>query len=76
MGRETAAAWSDLTGALNVVFETEEEDEAARDIIARYSDKSFSYTDAASFAIIERLGISVAFAFDDDFRQYGLEVIP
>ena len=76
LGRDIAAAWLDRTEDLNVVFATEEEDEAARDIIARYADKEFSYTDAVSFAIMERLGIGTAFAFDDDFRQYGLEVIP
>jgi predicted nucleic acid-binding protein len=76
MGRDVAAAWLDRTEDLNIVFETEEDSEAGRDIIARYSDKEFSYTDAVSFAIMERLGISVAFAFDDDFRQCGLDVIP
>lgn len=76
LGRDIAAAWLDRTEDLNIVFETEEDSEIARDIIARYSDKEFSYTDAVSFAIMERLGINVAFAFDDDFRQYGLEVIP
>ena len=76
LGRNIAAAWLDRTEDLNVVFATEEEDEAARDIIARYVDKEFSYTDAVSFAIMELLGIGTAVAFDDDFRQYGLEVIP
>ena len=43
----------------------------AREIIFRYRDKTFSFTDALSFAVMERLGISVAFTFDSDFRQYG-----
>ncbi len=60
----------------NIVFETEEDSEAAQDIIGRYDDKDFSYADAGSFAIMERLGILRAFTFDAHFRQYGLEVIP
>jgi predicted nucleic acid-binding protein len=32
-------------------------------------------TDATSFAVMERLGIEAAFAFDRDFRQYGLPVL-
>jgi predicted nucleic acid-binding protein len=47
----------------------------ARDIIQSYEDKSFSYTDATSFALMERLGISEAFAFDSHFRQYGLRLL-
>ena len=76
MGRDIAAGWLERMEDFNIVFETEEDSEAAQDIIARHDDKDFSYADAVSFALMERLGIGVAFAFDDDFRQYGLEVIP
>lgn len=52
-------------------------DEArARDIIRTYQDKSFSLTDATSFAIMERLGIGLAFTFDANFAQYGVTMIP
>lgn len=47
----------------------------AREIIARYEDKTFSYTDATSFALMERLGLKDAFAFDAHFRQYGLKLL-
>ena len=47
----------------------------AREIIQRYEDKTFSYTDATSFAIMERLGLKDAFAFDIHFRQYGLKLL-
>jgi predicted nucleic acid-binding protein len=46
-----------------------------REIIQRYEDKTFSYTDATSFALMERLGLEHAFAFDVHFRQYGLKLL-
>ena len=52
-------------------------DEArAREIIRQYQDKSFSLTDATSFAVMERLGIVQAFTFDANFAQYGFALIP
>lgn len=54
---------------------TLEDEEKARGIIRRYTDKSFSYTDATSFVVMERLGIKDVFAFDPHFRQYGLRVL-
>lgn len=48
------------------------DEERAKEIIRRYTDKTFSYTDATSFAVMERLGIREAFAFDPHFQQYGL----
>lgn len=52
-----------------------EDEKRARDIISRYDDKEFSLTDATSSAVMERLGISSAFAFDQHFTQYGLSVV-
>ena len=52
-----------------------QDEEKAREIIQRYTDKTFSYTDATSFAVMERLGIREAFAFDPHFRQYGLKLL-
>lgn len=51
------------------------DEEAAREIIGRHNDKEYSYTDATSFAVMERLGIRRAFAFDRHFIQYGFELI-
>ena len=51
------------------------DEEWAREIIRRYTDKTFSYTDATSFAVMERLAISEAFAFDPHFQQYGLKLL-
>lgn len=48
----------------------------AREIIEQYADKSFSLTDALSFAVMERLGIQQAFTLDQHFAQYGWSVLP
>ena len=53
---------------------TADDEVRARDILRRYDDKSFSYVDATSFSLMERLGIRQAFGFDPHFEQYGLEL--
>lgn len=55
---------------------TPEDEERARGIVLTYKDKTFSYTDATSFALMERLRVKRAFSFDPHFRQYGIEVVP
>jgi uncharacterized protein len=73
MGRNRA--WNFLqaiiTGSTNVIRAEEADERRARAIIEQYQDKEFSYCDAVSFAIMERLDIREAVAFDDHFRQYG-----
>lgn len=52
-------------------------DEARALAVLRSSrDKSYSYADAVSFAVMERLAIAEAFAFDRHFRQRGLRLFP
>ena len=51
------------------------DEERARSIIFQYDDKDFSYTDATSFAVMERLRIGQAFTFDRHFAQYGFAVL-
>lgn len=55
---------------------SEEDEHEARQIIERYSDKTFSFTDATSFAVMRRRGLRTAFAFDPHFRQYGFNIVP
>jgi predicted nucleic acid-binding protein len=48
-----------------------EDEDRAWMILQDFDDKDFSYTDATSFAVIERLKLKTAFAFDEHFNQYG-----
>lgn len=45
-------------------------------IFRQDSDKSFSFTDCTSFALMDRLRIPSAVAIDRDFRAYGVTCIP
>ncbi len=62
-------------GPTTIVRASAEDERQARAIIAQYQDKDFSLTDAISFAVMERLGISYAFTFDHHFAQYGAVVL-
>ena len=52
-----------------------QDEQRARQIILQYTDKSFSFTDATSFSVMERLGIDTAFTFDRNFAQYGFQAL-
>jgi len=42
-----------------------------------YRDKGWSFTDCVSRAVIERLGVKTACAFDEHFREFGdLTIVP
>lgn len=58
-------------GATVVVRVSARDEQRAREILRQYADKDFSLTDAASFAVMERLRISLAFSLDHHFQQYG-----
>lgn len=73
---DAAIARQWLAGNIWRVERVSAEDESrARTIVAQYVDKTFTYTDATSFAVMERLGLKTAFAFDPHFRQYGFQVM-
>lgn len=44
---------------------------AAWEVFRRFGDKDWSFTDCASKAVMERLGVRQAFAFDHHFKQFG-----
>jgi predicted nucleic acid-binding protein len=74
LGAGVARKWL-LSNAWAVERVTPDDEAVAREIIRKYTDKTFSYTDATSFAVMERLGLRTAFAFDPHFRQYGFQVL-
>ena len=53
-----------------------EDEEAAWAIFTDYDDKSFSFTDCTSFAVVRRMHIAVCVTLDADFRSFGLHCIP
>ena len=76
-GRRLALAFLERTleGPTDVVRVEAADEERALEIIRRHEDKDFSVTDATSFAVMSRLGIRVAFAFDRHFAQYGFVLL-
>lgn len=61
--------------ATTIVRVSAADEQRARQIVVQYDDKNFSLTDAASFAVMERLGIAHAFSFDRHFAQYGFTIL-
>ncbi|MFO0849728.1 MAG: PIN domain-containing protein [Gemmataceae bacterium] len=55
----------------SIHYLTRDEIAAAWDVFQRYRDKGWSFTDCTSKVVIESLGITQAFAFDQHFRQFG-----
>ena len=70
LGHDVARTWlKDLVWPIERVAESDEE--RAKEIIMAYADKAFSYVDASTFAVMERLEIREALTFDEHFRQFG-----
>lgn len=75
LGGQVAWRWLESLD-LNLVLEDKDDHVQAAGLLARYADKDFSYADAVSFVLMERLRIATAFTFDEHFRQYGLPTLP
>jgi predicted nucleic acid-binding protein len=58
-------------GTVTIVRISVADEDLAEHVLRRYQDKRFSYTDATSFAVMERLRIQSAFTFDRNFAEYG-----
>lgn len=58
-------------GWARIVRVDERDFSAAWAIFQAFHDKQWSFTDCTSRVVMERLGITKAFAFDDHFRQFG-----
>ena len=70
LGRTMARQWL-LTGGLPVVPVSSAEEQRAKEILARHTDKDWTLCDAISFAVLDIRRLARAFTFDHHFRQYG-----
>ncbi len=72
-GREIALKFLDAVqgDTYEVVRVRKNDEEKAIALIRAQADKLYSLCDALSFVVMERLRISDAIAFDQDFRTYG-----
>jgi len=59
----------------NLIRVMPEDEKKAWEIFVKYRDKTFSFTDCSSFALMERIGITEVFTFDEHFTQYGSFVV-
>jgi uncharacterized protein len=78
-GRQEAIRWGQRFrsgAAIELVRIDEPLEERAWAILESHADKLWSHVDATSFALMEREGLTEAFAFDHHFAQRGLTLIP
>ena len=61
------------SGLVRIVRVNESQETQAWVIYKKFRDQDFSFTDCASFAVMQELGISKAFAFDHHFSVIGFE---
>jgi len=74
LGHELAREW--IKNLIWTIEHVNRDDEKrAREIIINFQDKTFSYIDASTFAVMERLKIDSAFSFDNHFTQYGWQCL-
>ena len=74
IGRNSAAQFIEaikFRSVTNIIRVTPMDESRAEEIIFKYTDKDFSYVDATSFAIMERLEITQCLTYDHHFVQYG-----
>jgi predicted nucleic acid-binding protein len=64
------------TARLLKVYADADLEAAAEEILRRYADQDFSYTDAVSFALMRQRGIAAAFTFDHHFLIAGFVLVP
>ena len=65
-----------LSPRIEKVYADAELETQAEEWLQRYDDQLFSYADAVSFALMQRRGITEAFAFDKHFVVAGFTRIP
>lgn len=51
-------------------------EELALAVLQKYADHPLSFTDCTTMVFMDQLGMSRIFAFDDDFRKVGYQLVP
>ncbi len=77
IGRVAALRFLDtfFQSTMTLIRVTESDETTARQTLHESSDKEYSYTDAVSFAVMDRLHIKEAFTFDHHFAQKGFRAL-
>jgi len=55
----------------NLVYVNSSDIASAWDVFVRFNDKSWSFTDCVSYAVMKRMKIVNALALDEHFKQFG-----
>ncbi len=79
LGAAAAAKLGDALldgGVVELVRLLPEDFEDAWELFKKRKDKSWSFTDCSSFAVMRRLRLSLAVATDRHFRQAGFDSLP
>jgi hypothetical protein len=58
------------------IYSTSDIEVEAEEILRKYQDQDFSYTDAVSFAIMKIHAVKKAFSFDKHFQTMGFARVP
>jgi len=61
---------------IECVWSSPDLEDRARQILRQYADQDFSYVDAVSFALMQEMEITEAFAFDRHFATAGFVCVP
>jgi predicted nucleic acid-binding protein len=78
-GSDPATAFIDKirkSGSIRVFWVTEDLFDQALKVFKKSEDKSWSFTDCTSFALMTELSVSTAFSFDKHFREAGFQNLP
>lgn len=65
--------YSNIVSTIHVTPKIED---SAFSIMKAQKDKTYSFTDCTSFAVMKDLGILTSFTFDEHFKQIGFTVVP
>lgn len=66
----------EILGALEVAWVDRHAHEVALDALESQGKRQVSFVDHASFGFMRTAKVRTAFAFDDDFRDAGFDVVP